>query len=419
MEGYEYEGSSVGVGRRRRDGQQQRLAVLYEASDCYRLLADMLRLEPHRLMAFRGDGDYGHGQLEYLMLSFNIWAAYTGALARPGVLSMSDRLDGSPGQERAMVTALQMFLRGVERFMCLQEDRQPPRATRDVKLALQGLHSMADVPIRDCLKFDRDPCADIRCEEDYEALLEPHIARVIMNTFPRAQSTLCHRIAESIVLNRKRALESSPAAREIAMPPLTEIGEKLSRLRLSLEPNNAPWPFCAQKMRKLEMKDFQGLWHFPDPISWMNHMVSAHSAYWPSEIHMRAWWCDTNHGILNFYDEESFREHLEDPELHPRREPLREDQLAVLLARQRGASQRYDPYTCPLCEDVPRIVDNNRSCWTEERLQQQLYWHIEGHLMDLAVLSFPVLGGHVGGRQWEPAGLDADFIDQYQRQHLG
>lgn len=122
---------------------------------------------------------------------------------------------------------------------------------------------------------------------------------------------------------------------------------------------------------------------------WIEHMNKMHSHQWTRRIHPASWICDTGHDAIQFKDIESFREHMNDKDIHPVTPD--EHELRVLEIEQ-WRYLPHDEYMCPLCEfslDMPK-----RSISTEvagDNPYRPLHEHIAGHLKDLAVLSLPIL----------------------------
>ncbi|EWZ79105.1 hypothetical protein FOWG_16689 [Fusarium oxysporum f. sp. lycopersici MN25] len=108
---------------------------------------------------------------------------------------------------------------------------------------------------------------------------------------------------------------------------------------------------------------------------WLNHMQTRHSLTWTEKIHTEQWYCDIDHPSHLVFDEKDlFVNHLKAD--HGKQ--LTKSRLDGRARRNRRIVQR-EPFICPLCGCVP---DGLEVC-----TQEQLSYHIAGHLKSLAYLS--------------------------------
>ncbi|KAH8878945.1 hypothetical protein GQ53DRAFT_56114 [Thozetella sp. PMI_491] len=133
--------------------------------------------------------------------------------------------------------------------------------------------------------------------------------------------------------------------------------------------------YCSQRLQFFNKKD-----------QWLDHMRSIHSNEWVSKVHMRTWYCDVDHDLVQFNDQADFEAHLKDTSIHPRTPT--DAQLASLVRKKSQLLPRED-FSCPLCENIPKNVETLLKN-SPETARYTLHRHIALHLRDLAFISLPM-----------------------------
>ncbi|KAF2796626.1 hypothetical protein K505DRAFT_373045 [Melanomma pulvis-pyrius CBS 109.77] len=162
-------------------------------------------------------------------------------------------------------------------------------------------------------------------------------------------------------------------------------------------------PYCFRPLKTAELQKGVDFWHkhidedlqpyvclsekcrdppkfFMLQREWTEHMELFHGSDWPQKIHMTTWYCDREHALEEFKQEEDLRQHF-----FEQHKDFNEFLTEALLARNKGNGIR-DPFSCPLCELAPGNISQTL---TESSKRSHLFDHVGAHLLSLSFVSLP------------------------------
>lgn len=127
---------------------------------------------------------------------------------------------------------------------------------------------------------------------------------------------------------------------------------------------------------------------------WKAHMESAHAKDWLRKAHTMRWYCDLDHDPpVTFETELQWREHMLDPNSHPKKRSVPTPvQLDALSPRRQQIAIR-DRFVCPLCEQIPEEIRQKVAKGKGDSTQMYNFVvdHVANHMKSLSLMAVPSL----------------------------